>query len=93
MVETTDQIFVTLKHWLVGFAPHHCQPIISVIISVAGIIIVFVSLFAITTVLERKGLGRIFQVPLRPPPARTSEHFRRGQDDQAAGLQIPPCHH
>src|SRR6266851_1127451 len=54
-----DQIFVTPKHWLVGFAPAHCQPIISAIISVAGIIGVFATLFAITTVLERKGLGRI----------------------------------
>src|SRR5216684_7312168 len=54
-----DQIFVTLKHWLVGFGPAQCQPIISAIISVAGIIGVFGILFAITTVLERKGLGRI----------------------------------
>ncbi len=54
-----DQIFVTLKHWLVGFGPAQCQPIISAIISVAGIIGVFATLFAITTVLERKGLGRI----------------------------------
>src|SRR6266851_2226386 len=54
-----DQIFVTPKHWLVGFAPAHCQPIISAIISVAGIIGVFATLFAITTVLERKGIGRI----------------------------------
>src|SRR6266478_1945311 len=54
-----DQIFVTSKHWLVEFAPAQCQPIISAIISVAGIIGVFASLFAITTVLERKGLGRI----------------------------------
>src|SRR5882724_365046 len=54
-----DQIFVTSKHWLVGFAPAQWQPIISAIISVAGIIIIFASLFAISTVLERKGLGRI----------------------------------
>src|SRR6266436_9056548 len=54
-----DQIFVTLKHWLVGFGPAQCQPIVSAIISVIGIIAVFASLFAITTVLERKGLGRI----------------------------------
>jgi NADH-quinone oxidoreductase subunit H len=59
MVETIDQIFVTLKHWLVGFAPAQWQPIISILISVAGIIIVFASLFALTTILERKGLGRI----------------------------------
>ena len=54
-----DQIFVTLKHWLVGLVPIQCQPVISAIISVAAIIGVFATLFAITTVLERKGLGRI----------------------------------
>jgi NADH-quinone oxidoreductase subunit H len=54
-----DQIFVNSKHWLVGFVPVQFQPIVSAIISVAGIILVFASLFAITTVLERKGLGRI----------------------------------
>jgi len=54
-----DQIFVTSKHWLVKVAPAQCAPIISAIISVAGIIGVFATLFAITTVLERKGLGRI----------------------------------
>ena len=54
-----DQIFITLKHWLVEFAPAQCQPIISAIISVAGIIGVFATLFATTTILARKGLGRI----------------------------------
>src|SRR3954464_3237933 len=54
-----DQIFVNSKHWLVGFVPTRFQPVVSAIISVAGIIIFFASLFAITTVLERKGLGRI----------------------------------
>src|SRR6267154_1509992 len=54
-----DQIFVNSKHWLVGFAPLQFQPIVSAIISVGGIIVFFASLFAITTVLERKGLGRI----------------------------------
>ncbi len=54
-----DQIFVTIKHWAVGFGPAQGQPIISAIISVVLLIAVFASLFAITTVLERKGLGRI----------------------------------
>src|SRR6266567_6570445 len=54
-----DQIFVTLKQWLVGFAAAQWQPIISAILSVAAIIAVFATLFAITTILERKGLGRI----------------------------------
>jgi NADH-quinone oxidoreductase subunit H len=59
MVETMDQIFVTLKHWLVGSVPHQWQPLFSALLSVAAIIITFPLLFAITTILERKGLGRI----------------------------------
>ena len=59
MVETMDQIFVTLKHWLVGFAPDQWQPLFSALLSVAAIVITFPLLFAITTILERKGLGRI----------------------------------
>jgi len=54
-----DQIFVTAKDWLVGLAPAPWQPLVSALISVAAIIAVFAGLFAITTVLERKGLGRI----------------------------------
>jgi NADH-quinone oxidoreductase subunit H len=59
MAESMDQILVTLKHWLVGLAPADWQPLLSALISVAMIIATFASLFAITTVLERKGLGRI----------------------------------
>lgn len=54
-----DQIFVYFKHWLVSFAPDEWQPLISALISVAAIIGVFATLFAVTTILERKGLGRI----------------------------------
>src|SRR5260221_11352832 len=54
-----DQIFVWLKYQLVGYMPIECQPLVSAILSVAAIILGFASLFAITTVLERKGLGRI----------------------------------
>jgi NADH-quinone oxidoreductase subunit H len=59
MAEMLDQIFVLAKHWLVALAPDQWQPFISALISAAGIILVFASLFALTTVLERKGLGRI----------------------------------
>src|SRR3981081_595270 len=58
MAETLDQLFVTLKHWLFGFAPEVWQPVTSAAISVLVIIVVFASLFAVTTILERKGLGR-----------------------------------
>jgi NADH-quinone oxidoreductase subunit H len=54
-----DQVCVTLKHWLVGFAPDQWQPLFSAVLSVAAIVIAFPALFAITTILERKGLGRI----------------------------------
>jgi NADH-quinone oxidoreductase subunit H len=58
MTETMDQIFVILKHWLVGLSPVKVQPIVAAILSVVAIIVVFASLFAVTTILERKGLGR-----------------------------------
>src|SRR6266566_8305024 len=59
MSETIDQIFVTLKQLLVGLAPAQWQPMVSALISVAAIIAAFATLFALTTVLERKGIGRI----------------------------------
>ena len=54
-----DQFFVTLHRWLVSQAPAILQPVLSALISVVAILTVFALLFAITTVLERKGLGRI----------------------------------
>jgi NADH-quinone oxidoreductase subunit H len=66
MAETVDQLFVTLKHWLVGFVPEAWQvagcsarALVSIVISIAALMGVFATLFAITTILERKGLGRI----------------------------------
>lgn len=52
-----DQLFVDLKHWLVTLAPGWFQPFLSAIISIAALIGAFASLFALTTVLERKGLA------------------------------------
>src|SRR6266446_5510762 len=59
MSNTFDQLFVNLKHWLVGWFPAAWQPLISILLSIAPIIVGFAALFAITTWLERKGLGRI----------------------------------
>lgn len=59
MPETIDQIFVLLKHWLMLHVPGALQPLCSAILSVISVLLVFPLLFAITTVLERKGLGRI----------------------------------
>ena len=54
-----DQIFVILKHWLVGLFSDVLQPLVSSVLSVVPVLMVFPMLFAIVTVLERKGLGRI----------------------------------
>ena len=59
MTETMDQVFVLLKDWLVQLAPAQWQPLVSAVLSAAGLIAVFASLFAVSTILERKGLGRI----------------------------------
>ncbi len=55
----SDPIFVLVKHWLVAQAPDQWQPLVSALISAVAIILVFATLFALATVLERKGLGRI----------------------------------
>src|SRR5580692_6145206 len=54
-----DQIFVVVKHWILGYVPSAAQPICSAILFVIPVLIAFPLLFAITTWLERKGLGRI----------------------------------
>ena len=59
MPETIDQIFVTGLHKLLGHLPAVAQPLVSAVISVVAILVVFAALFAITTILERKGLGRM----------------------------------
>src|SRR5262245_5100832 len=59
MREGIDQVFVSLKHWVVGWFPEAWQAGVSVALTVIPIILVFALLFAVTTVLERKILGRI----------------------------------
>ena len=60
MAESLDQIFVSLKQWLLAFIPAgEVQQLASAILSLLPILIVFPTLFAITVLLERKGLGRI----------------------------------
>jgi NADH-quinone oxidoreductase subunit H len=61
MISTSsaDQVFVTLDHWIVGLVPAPFQTLVSIVIAVAMIIVVFAGLFALTTVFERKGLGRM----------------------------------
>jgi len=59
MVSTLDQIFVLLKHWIVSRMPDSFQPLVGVLLSVVCIIGVFPALFAVSVLLERKGLGRM----------------------------------
>jgi NADH-quinone oxidoreductase subunit H len=54
-----DQVFVLLQHWIAGFFPLWLQPVVATILAVVAIVATFPAIFAVTTVLERKGLGRI----------------------------------
>jgi NADH-quinone oxidoreductase subunit H len=59
MTDFCDQVFVLLAHWLVGTFPVSWQPLVSAVVSVSSIMAVFGLLFGITTVVERKTIGRI----------------------------------
>ena len=66
MPEAFDQIFVTCKQEVLrllfeqwGLLPHALLPLVSMVLSVVPIMVAFPLLFALTTVVERKGLGRI----------------------------------
>ena len=54
-----DQVFILLQHWIAGFFPQWLQPTVGTILGVIAIVAAFPGIFALTTVLERKGLGRM----------------------------------
>lgn len=54
-----DQIFVELKHWILTLVSPGAQPWVSILLSITPILLFFPLLFGITTILERKGLGRM----------------------------------
>ncbi len=54
-----DRIFFLLRDWLVGFLPVALRPAAGVLLGVIAIVAVFPGFFALTTVFERKGLGRM----------------------------------
>jgi NADH-quinone oxidoreductase subunit H len=59
---SVDQVFVSLKGWLLSFvsaAPDWVQAIVSSLINIGAVLGVFLTLFALISVLERKILGRI----------------------------------
>src|ERR1700733_12522592 len=57
--QAADQIFVTLKQWLLAHAPAPLQTPVSILLIIIPIIVIFPALFALTVLLERKGLGRM----------------------------------
>jgi len=59
LVEKIDQFFVMLKELLMACIPEALQPLVSPVLSIALVLMVFPGIFAIVTVIERKGLGRI----------------------------------
>ena len=62
MSESVDQIFVRLKQWLLSpfaSAPDWLVQIASSLINIFALLAVFLTLFALMSVLERKILGRI----------------------------------
>jgi NADH-quinone oxidoreductase subunit H len=59
MAATIDQVFVIFANWVAGFFPAAWHPAVVEVLGVLGIVSVFPALFALTTVFERKGLGRM----------------------------------
>lgn len=59
MFEKLDQVFVLLRNWLVSLVPAPLQGLTGAVIGVVAILCVFPGLFALITVIERKGLGRM----------------------------------
>ncbi len=59
MFANLDQIFVNSLHWLVSFLPEAWRPLASALVCVAFVLSVFPAIFSITTIFERKGIGRI----------------------------------
>ncbi|MGC2636234.1 MAG: NADH-quinone oxidoreductase subunit NuoH [Acidobacteriaceae bacterium] len=56
---SADQIFVWIKHWMVVRTPSPLQALVSILLTIIPIIVIFPALFALSVLLERKGLGRM----------------------------------
>ena len=54
-----DQVFVLLKHWLLAYSPAVLQPAVSILLTIFPYFSCSQCCLRLTTVLERKGLGRI----------------------------------
>jgi NADH-quinone oxidoreductase subunit H len=54
-----DQIFVNLAHHIAGWFPASLQPLVLGVLAIACIMPAFATCFALTTIVERKVLGRM----------------------------------
>lgn len=62
MSDSLDQVFIRAKQWLLSFlagAPDWVVQVVSALINIAMLLGVFLTIFALISVLERKILGRI----------------------------------
>jgi len=59
MAYTADQLFVILQHRLVAMAPAGARPLVAMLLIIAALMALFGTCFALTTILERKILGRM----------------------------------
>jgi NADH-quinone oxidoreductase subunit H len=63
-----ERLPIVVRDWLLGFFPESLRFVVSSLITVIAILAIFVLVFAFSTLLERKLLGRIQN---RPGPNRT----------------------
>src|SRR5881628_2118967 len=62
MIKSIDQVFVNAKHWLLSWLagwPNWATQVVSSLINILALLAVFLTLFALISVLERKILGRM----------------------------------
>src|SRR5467141_1862734 len=62
MIKSIDQVFVNSKHWLLSWLagwPNWATQVVASLINVLALLAVFLTLFALLSVLERKILARI----------------------------------
>src|SRR6266513_1726524 len=62
MIKSIDQVFVNAKHWLLSWLagwPNWATQVVSSLINILALLAVFLTLFALLSVLERKILARI----------------------------------
>lgn len=58
-MNSLDSIFLVIQHRLAEFAPAPLRPLVAMLLAIAAIMSVFGGCFALTTIMERKILGRM----------------------------------